>query len=110
MHKFCLTEPECDRIQGAQKIIETFGYFPAMEGAILEEVNIKNTNRLAKRYEVCLVFDLSCEGKHTVYCYQSALTKDLRTSNHRNRHQQPSLFWLSAWSFHASDRCISHRR
>ena len=66
MHKFCLTEPECDRIQGAQKIIETFGYFPAMEGAILEEVNIINTNRLAKRYEVCLVFDLSCEGKHTV--------------------------------------------
>ena len=41
MHKFCLTEPECDRIQGAQKIIETLGYFPSMENTIIEEIYIK---------------------------------------------------------------------
>ena len=66
MHKFCLTEPECERIQGAQKIIETLGYFPSMENTILEEVNIKNTHRLAERYEVCLVFFFFFCGKHTV--------------------------------------------
>lgn len=66
MHKFCLTEPECDRIQGAQKIIETLVFFPSMENTIIEEIYIKNTYRLGLRYEVSLLFDLSCGGKREV--------------------------------------------
>ena len=66
MHKFQLTESECERIQGAQKIIETLGYFPAMEGTILEEINITNTHHLGTRYEVSLLFDLSCGGNRIV--------------------------------------------
>lgn len=66
MHKFCLTEPECERIQGAQKIIETLGYFPSMENTILEEINIRNTHHPGTSYEVSLLFDLSCGGVKTV--------------------------------------------
>ena len=66
MHKYCLTEPECERIQGSQKIIETLGYFPSMERSILEEINIKNTQRPGIRYEVGLIFDLSRGGQETV--------------------------------------------
>ena len=66
MHKYSLTEPECDRIQGSQQIIETLGHFPSMENTILEEIKIKSTHHPGIRYEVSLVFDLSCGGKHRI--------------------------------------------
>ena len=66
VHKFCLTEPECAKIQGSQAIIETLGYFPAMENTILEDIDIQYTHRIGQRYQVSLLFDLTQGGKYSV--------------------------------------------
>jgi len=66
MRKLCLTKTECERIQGWEMIVDTIGYFPAMENTVLEDVEIKNTHRLGQRYQVSLLFDLSCGGKRSV--------------------------------------------
>ena len=66
MHKFCLTKPECDKIQGSQKVIETLGYFPSMENTILEDIDIQYTHRVHQRYQITLLFDLTCGGKKSV--------------------------------------------
>ena len=66
MHKYALTSTECEKIQGAQTIVETLGFFPAMEDAILEDVDIQFTHRLGCRYQVSMLFDLSQGGKRPV--------------------------------------------
>ncbi len=66
MHKLKLTETECSKIQGAQTIIETLGYFPAMENTVLEDIDITFTHHPGIRYQVSFLFDLSCCGRKSI--------------------------------------------
>lgn len=57
MHKIFLTKPECEIIQGSEKIIETIGGFPSMEDGELIDVHLQKCGEY--RSTVTLLFDVT---------------------------------------------------
>ena len=59
MHKQYLTEPECEIIEGADKIISAIGGFPSMENGELVDYSVMPNKDRPFLFDVLLVFDIT---------------------------------------------------
>ena len=57
MHKFFLTESECEVIQGSHVVTDCIGGFPSMENGSIANIKICQKDNLA-RYIIKISFDI----------------------------------------------------
>ena len=65
MHKIFLTKPECELINGAEKIVELFGGFPSMEDGELLDIRVQKCGE--HRSTVSLLFDITGWKNNAMY-------------------------------------------